>query len=96
MIKREVKMKATSIKNTLISIKLVSFLIIANFVLLGSNVELKKLNNSFIKFNIFPAALAKEDKKAEKAAKKEAKTAEKTAKKDAKSSEKQLKKKQRH
>ena len=61
------------------------------FFLIGSNVELTRLDNSFIKFDIFPVALAKEDKKAEKAAKREAKSAEKAA-----SAEKVLKKKPRH
>lgn len=92
MIRKEVKMKANSIKKNLISIKLLTFLIIANFFLIGSNVELTRLGNNFIKFDIFPAALAKEDKKAEKAAKKEAKSAEKAAKGGAKSAEKVAKK----
>ena len=93
MIRKEVKMKVNSIKKGLISIKLLTFLIIAHFFLIGSNVELKRLDNSFIKFDIFPDALAKEDKKAEKEApKKEAKSSEKAPKKEAKSSEKAPKK----
>ena len=95
MIRKEVKMKVNSIKKNLISIKLLTFLIIANFFLIGSNVELTRLGNNFIKFDIFPAALAKEDKKAEKAAKKEAKSAEKAAKKEAKESEKVAKKEEK-
>ena len=63
-------MKVNSLKKNSISLKLLTFLIIANFFLIGSNIELTKLDNSSIKFDIFSAALAKEDKKAEKAAKK--------------------------
>ena len=77
-------MKVNSIRKSLISIKLLTILIIVNFFLIGSNVELMRLDKSFIKFDIFPVALAKEDKKAEKEAKKEAKSAEKVAKKEAK------------
>ncbi len=85
-------MGINSIKKKIISIKLVSFLIIANFFLIGSNLELNRLNNSFTKFDIFPSALAKEDKKAEKASKKETKSAEKASKKETKSAEKASKK----
>jgi len=95
VIRKEVKMKSHSIKKKLISIKLLTFLIIANFFLIGSNVELTRLDNSFIKFDIFPVVLAKEDKKAEKAAKKEAKSAEKVSKKEAKTLEKVAKKEEK-
>src|SRR5210317_831689 len=88
-------MKSNSIKKNLISIKLLTFLIIANFFLIGSNVELTRLDNSFIKFDIFPVVLAKEDKKAEKAAKKEAKSAEKVSKKEAQTLEKVAKKEEK-
>jgi len=81
-----------SISKNLISLKLLLLLVVTSFFLIGSKIELNQLDIGFVKIDIFPSALAKDDNKAEKAAKKEAKSVEKAAKKEAKSVEKAAKK----
>jgi hypothetical protein len=62
-----------SISKNLISLKLLLLLVVTSFFLIGSKIELNQLDIGFVKIDIFPSALAKDDNKAEKAAKKEAK-----------------------
>ena len=77
-----------SISKNLISLKLLLLLVVTSFFLIGSKIELNQLDIGFVKIDIFPSALAKDDNKAEKAAKKEAKSVEKVAREDEKEQKK--------
>ena len=80
-----------SISKNLISLKLLLLLVVTSFFLIGSKIELNQLDIGFVKIDIFPSALAKDDNKAEKAAKKEAKSVEKVAREDEKEQKKAAK-----
>ena len=58
------------------------------FIVLGQNISFNQFGKFVGNLELFPSLLAKEDKKAEKAAKKEAKAVEKASKNEAKAAEK--------